>query len=101
MSLSFTAGLPPPFLFSLPLNSRELKGGVGPHLVCVGTHGDPEGAGESEVCKLELVVLPVDEEVLGLQIAMQDPAWGAYMHERERRGEIAVQRRSKETCAQF
>jgi len=37
-----------------------------------GVDGDAEGAGETEVCQLELAFV-VDEKVLRLQIAVQDP----------------------------
>jgi hypothetical protein len=44
------------------------------YLVCVGAHRDAECTRQPKVCKLELVVLPVYEQVLGLQITVQNPA---------------------------
>ena len=37
------------------------------------SHWDTEGAGQSEVSQLQVVVLPVDEQVLRLQITMKYP----------------------------
>jgi hypothetical protein len=44
--------------------------------VGVGSDGEAEGAGQTEIGELEEVVGAVDEQVLGLEVAVEDAVWG-------------------------
>lgn len=50
---------------------REVMEREGAHLVSVGAKRDSKRAGESKVGELEVTLL-VDEEVLGLEVAVED-----------------------------
>jgi hypothetical protein len=41
-----------------------------PHLMSVGSHWNAEGPSKAKVCQLQLVQLPVNEQVLGLKVSM-------------------------------
>jgi len=51
----------------------EEEGRKAAHLMSVSSHWDAEGPGQSEVGQLQVVVLPIDEQVLRLQITMKYP----------------------------
>jgi len=48
--------------------------GAAARLVRVGAHGQAERARQAKVGQLQRVVLPVNEQVLRLQVAVQHPA---------------------------
>lgn len=54
-----------------PKRSSIQKVALTTYLVSVSAHGDAESTGKTEISKLDHAIL-VDEQVLGLQIAMQN-----------------------------